>query len=113
MGEYGVVVRFGSADSEAEIVLQVGASFLPRVGERLTIGPALPSQIPDPGPLEVLEVIHGPVAPEEPFRTGAPRIVLVVPDPGIEARRALRAEHQAQWQGWLVDAAVPEDVEHG
>lgn len=79
----------------------------------MTIGPALPSQIPDPGPMEVLEVIHGPVAPEPPFQAGATRVVVVVPDPGIEARRALRAEHDARWQGWLVGKAVPEDVERG
>lgn len=113
MSEYGLVLRFGRADSAAEIMLQVRASFVPRVGERLTIGPALPNQVRDPGPLEVVEVIHGPVAPDPPFQAGAPRVVIVVPDPGIEARRALLTEHKAQWKGWLVGTAVPEDMEHG
>lgn len=111
MSEYAVVLRFGRVDSQAEILLQVRASFVPRVGERLTIGPALPRQLPDPGSVEVHEVVHGPIESAPPFQVGAPRVVIVVPDPGIEARRALRAEHEAQWQGWLVGMAVPEDAE--
>lgn len=56
MSEYEVVVRFGHADSDAEIFLQVRASFVPRVGERLVLGPAFPKLLPDPGPLEVRAV---------------------------------------------------------
>lgn len=110
MSEYGVVLRFGRADSQAEILLQVRASFVPQVGERLILGPALPRQLPDPGPMKVFEVVHGPIGSAPPFEVRPPRVVIVVPDPGIEARRTLQAEHEAEWQGWLVDMAVPEDV---
>lgn len=107
MGEYEIVLRFGHADSRAEIFLQVRGPFVPRVGEHLTLGPALPQVLPDPGPLEVQEVVHGPVQDRPPFQVSRPRVVVVVPDPGIETRRTWRGQRDS---GWLGPLAVPEDA---
>ena len=105
MSEYEIVVRFGSVDSASEIFLQVRSSFVPRVGERLNIGSAFPKLLEDPGPLEVQSVVHGPVQVTPPFEVRKPRVIVVVPDPGLDLRRTLRDQGDADWMGTL---AVPE-----